>query len=114
MARRDHAAQVRVRSDPPMTHRQAARRSAGCCFIHSASCGAPIRQDVIEMSTKSEVVTVCSRQVVGEERLQSTAMILITAGKTPASKGDVADCSEIVVKHHVSVWPCCVARWQRF
>ena len=58
----------------------AARRSAGCCFIHSASCGAPTRQDCTERSAKSEVVTVCSWQLVGEERLQSTAMILITAG----------------------------------
>jgi hypothetical protein len=47
--------------------------SAVGVFIHSASCGAPIRQDCIETSAKSEVVTVCS----GEERLQSTAIILI-------------------------------------
>src|SRR4030088_2798302 len=61
----------------PITQRHAARRSVGCCFIHSASCGAPIRQDCIETSAKSEVVTVCSWQFAGEERLQSTAMILI-------------------------------------
>src|SRR5689334_13074153 len=61
--------------------RHAARRSAGCCFIHSASCGAPIKQDCIEISAKSEVVTVCSWQFAGEDRLQSTAMILIT--RTP-------------------------------
>ena len=64
----------------PITQRHAARRSAGCWFIHSASCGAPIRQDCIETSAKSEVVTVCSWQFAGEERLQSTAMILITTG----------------------------------
>jgi len=34
----------------------------------------------IEMSAKSEVVTICSWQFAGEERLQSTAMILITTG----------------------------------
>src|SRR6267142_578453 len=50
------------------------RRSAGCCFIHSASCGAPIRQDCIETTAKSEVVTVCPWQFAGEERLHSTAM----------------------------------------
>jgi hypothetical protein len=33
------------------------------------------------MSAKSEVVTVCSRQSAGDERLQSTAMILIMAGE---------------------------------
>src|SRR6266478_2430863 len=65
----------------PITQRHAARRSAGCCFIHSASCGAPIRQDCIETSAKSEVVTVCSWQFAGKERLQSTAMILITTGE---------------------------------
>src|SRR6202030_423308 len=64
----------------PITQRHAARRSAGCAFIHSASWGAPIRQDCIETSAKSEVVTVCSWQFAGEERLQSTAMILITTG----------------------------------
>jgi hypothetical protein len=32
----------------------------------------------IDTSAKSEVVTVCSWQFAGEERLQSTAMILIT------------------------------------
>jgi hypothetical protein len=48
---------------------------------HSASCGAPIMQDCIETSAKSEVVTVCSRQSAGEETLQSTAMILITTGE---------------------------------
>src|SRR5512146_416279 len=62
----------------PISQRQAARRSAGCSFIQSASCGAPIMQDCIETSAKSEVVTVCSWQLAGEERLQSTAMILIT------------------------------------
>lgn len=36
---------------------------------------------LIETSAKSEVVTVCSWQFAGEERLQSTAMILITAGE---------------------------------
>ncbi|MGY4434887.1 hypothetical protein ACVWWO_007364 [Bradyrhizobium sp. F1.13.1] len=46
-----------------------------------ASCGAPMRQDCIETSAKSEVVTVCSWQFAGEERLQSTAMILITTGE---------------------------------
>src|SRR5262245_7603100 len=54
------AAQVWVRSDPPMTHRHAARRSAGCCFIHSASCGAPTRQDCTEICAKSDVVTIWS------------------------------------------------------
>jgi hypothetical protein len=44
-------------------------------------CGAPIRQDRIETSAKSEVVTVCSWQFAGEERLQSKAMILITTGE---------------------------------
>src|SRR5713101_833671 len=68
-------------SSLPITQRHPARRSAGCCFIHSASCGAPIRQDCIETSAKSEVVTVCSWQFAGEERLQSTAMILITTGE---------------------------------
>ena len=48
---------------------------------HSASCGAPIRQDCIETSAKSEVVTVCSWQFAGEERLQSPAMILITTAE---------------------------------
>ena len=47
---------------------------------NSASCAAPIRQDCIEASAKSEVVTVCSWQFAGEERLQSTAMILIATG----------------------------------
>jgi hypothetical protein len=32
------------------------------------------------MSAKSEVVTICSWQFAGEERLQSTAMILISTG----------------------------------
>ena len=64
----------------PITQRHAARRSVGRCFIHSASCGAPIRQDCTDMPAKSEVVTVCSWQFVGEERLHSTAMILITTG----------------------------------
>src|ERR1700761_6759431 len=63
----------------PIVQRHAARRSAGCCFIHSASWGAPIRQDCIETSAKSEVVTMTSRQLAGEERLQSTATILIMA-----------------------------------
>jgi hypothetical protein len=49
--------------------------------IQSANCGAPIRQDCIETSAKSEVVTVCSWQFAGEERLQSTAMIFITTGE---------------------------------
>ena len=40
----------------------------------------PIRQDCIEVSAKTEVVTSCSWQFAGEERLQSTAMILITTG----------------------------------
>src|ERR1700761_6741997 len=40
---------------------------------------APIRQDCIETSAKSEVVTMTSRQLAGEERLQSTATILIMA-----------------------------------
>src|SRR6516164_6105818 len=60
--------------------RHAARRSAGCCFIHSASWGAPIRQDCMETSAKSEVVTVCSWQFAGEDKLQSTAMIAIMIG----------------------------------
>ena len=64
----------------PTTHRHAARRSAGCCFIHSASCGAPIKQDCIETPAKSELVMICSWQFTGEERLQSTAMTLITTG----------------------------------
>ena len=62
----------------PITQRHAAKRSAGCSFIHAASSGAPIRQDCTETSAKSEVVTICSRQSAGAERLQSTAMILIT------------------------------------
>src|SRR5712664_4274860 len=37
--------------------------------------------DCIEASAKSEVVTVCSWQFAGEERLQSTAIILITTGE---------------------------------
>jgi hypothetical protein len=73
--------QIPLASCLPITQRHAARRSAGCCFIHSASCGAPIRQDCIETSAKSEVVTICSRQFAGDERLQSTAMILITTGE---------------------------------
>src|SRR6516165_9053211 len=71
----------------PITQRHAARRSAGCCFIHSASCGAPIRHDCIETSAKSDVVTVCSEQLAGEERLQSTAMILIMMGNSPRCDG---------------------------
>src|SRR6516165_8552687 len=71
---------ARPPSHLPITQRHAARRSAGCCFIHSASCGTPIRQDCIETSAKSEVVTVCSQQFAGDKRLQSTAMISITAG----------------------------------
>src|ERR1700679_1440518 len=67
--------------------RHAARRSAGCSFIHSASCGAPIRQDCIETSAKSEVVTVCSWQFAGEERLQSTAMMLIMTGEPRRREG---------------------------
>ena len=55
--------------------REALRRML---LIHSASCGAPTKQDCIEISAKSEVVTVCSWQFAGEDRLQSTAMILIT------------------------------------
>lgn len=39
------------------------------------------------MSAKSEVVTICSRQSVGEERLQSTAMTLITTGAPVAAMG---------------------------
>src|SRR3954466_8523824 len=62
-----------------MTQRHAARRSAGCCFIQSASCGAPIRQDCIDTSAKSEVATICSWQFAGDARLHSTAMILIMA-----------------------------------
>jgi hypothetical protein len=62
----------------------------GCCFIHSASCGAPMRQDCIETSAKSEVVTVSSWQFIGEERLQSTAMILITTGE-PRRSDSAAD-----------------------
>jgi hypothetical protein len=55
----------------PTTQRHAARRSAGCCFIHSASCGAPIKQDCIETSAKSEVgdglfVAVCRRGKTAE------------------------------------------------
>jgi hypothetical protein len=42
-----------------------------------ASCEAPIRQDCSETSEKSEVVTACSWQFAGEERLQSTAETLI-------------------------------------
>src|SRR5215831_11492442 len=42
--------------------------------------GAPIRQDCIETSAKSEVVTVCSWQFAGEDKLQSTAMIAIMIG----------------------------------
>src|SRR6266404_3616932 len=59
----------------------APRRQALGGMLLSASCGAPIRQDCIETSAKSEVVTVCSWQFAGEERLQSTAMILITTGE---------------------------------
>jgi hypothetical protein len=44
------------------------------------SSGTPIRQDCIELSAKSEVVTICSGQFAGEEKLQGTAMILITTG----------------------------------
>ncbi len=40
---------------------------------------APIRQDCIETSAKSEVVTMTSRQFAGQERLQSTATLLIMA-----------------------------------
>ena len=71
----------------PTTHRHAARRSAGCCFIHSASCGAPIKQDCIETPAKSELVMICSWQFTGEERLQSTAMTLITTGESRGYDG---------------------------
>ena len=40
--------------------------------------GASIKRACITTSAKSEVVTICSWQFVGEERLQSTAMTLIT------------------------------------
>ncbi len=56
------------------------RRGDDNASVASASCGTPIRQDCIEMSANSEVVTVCSWQFVGEVRLHSTAMILITRG----------------------------------
>jgi hypothetical protein len=49
--------------------------------------GAPIKQDCIEMLAKSEVVTVYSWQFVGEERLQSTAMILNRTGYPLRSDG---------------------------
>lgn len=60
----------------PIVQRHAARRSAGCCLIHSASCGAPIRQDCMVTSATSDVVTICSWQFAGEDRLQRTAMIV--------------------------------------
>lgn len=59
-----------------MTHFQPASLWPGWPFIHSASCGAPIRHEVIEMSAKSELVTVCSRQSP-EVRLQRMAIMLI-------------------------------------
>ena len=42
-------------------------------------------QDCIEMSAKSDVVTVCSWQPAGDARLQSMAMILITTGDPVAA-----------------------------
>ena len=41
----------------------------------------------METSAKSEVVTVCSWQFAGEDRLQSTAMILITRALSPLGIG---------------------------
>ena len=38
-----------------------------------------MRQDCIEMSAKSDVVTTCSLQSDGFAKLQSTAMIVIMA-----------------------------------
>src|SRR3569623_966227 len=76
----------------PIMQRHAMRRSAGCCFIHSASCGAPTKQDCIEMSAKLEVVTVCSWQFAGEDKLQSTAMIAIMIGP-PRRDGRLRRCA---------------------
>src|SRR3954451_11432701 len=83
--------------------RHAMRRSAGCCFIHSASCGAPTKQDCIETSPKSEVVTVCSWQFAGEDKLQSTAMIAIMIGP-PRRDGRLRRC-----EYHLRM-PCPAAR----
>jgi len=48
--------------------------------VRYRNASAPIWQDCIEMSAKSEVVTVCSWQFAGEDKLQSTAMIAIMIG----------------------------------
>ena len=78
-----------VRSDPLFTLRSPTILIAD----HAAPCREALRrmllhpfgklrratkQDCIEMSATSEVVTVCSWQFAGEHRLRSTAMILIT------------------------------------
>src|SRR5579871_6508778 len=69
----------------PTVQRQPARRSAGCCFIQSASCGAPIMHDMSEISAKSEVVTTSSWQVSGTARLHSVAIILIISAPSGLS-----------------------------
>jgi hypothetical protein len=62
----------------PITQRQAAR-ALGRMLLHPLGELRRAHQaELHQTSAKSEVVTVCSWQFAGEERLQSTAIILIT------------------------------------
>ena len=51
---------------------------------HRRRATAAPSQECTEVAARSELVTVCSQQFFGEERLQSTAMILIMAHLMPA------------------------------
>jgi len=60
-------------------HAAPCRQALGWMLLHPlGELRRATRQDCSETSAKSELVTVCSWQFVGEERLHSTAMILIT------------------------------------